>query len=875
MKFLLLIITSIWNIHAEAQRLFWVQGKVVDSTGMAIRGASISLKSINGTLFQISKADGSFSFRLLHTDSIWITVTSKGYSSFREKFYTDSAKPTLIIPSIVMKLLYQELSPVTVLRSKPVMIREDTTEFSANAFHVFNGAAVEDLLKRLPGVEVGMTGNVIFLGKNIGRARVDGKDFFGGDVLTAIRNLPADIVDKVQVIDDYGDKARLTGVKSGEPVQILNIIIKKDRRHGQFGQSEAGVGTKGKYTGTLSANAFNKEKQLSFDGGITNNSPQTADYSKSAAIHYADKWSKGLTSNGCIVYSTNDQTATNKILQDTRLVNGTMHQEQQNKEESVARNANFSFSLNHTPNPNLTLRLTPLLRIQNVEQSITSAFSNLEKNDSFSKSTDGHGLNKVENKLFQGGADLYFERILKHSKNRYSVQLNFQYSNGQHNEDITNSSIIRTDTLATTSSKRYLTNVGNINKTLNSIESFYIPSNRNSFFEFGHTLQYSFSRSDRATLQPINNTFEKVDSLSNLYDFLMMTNRFHIGYIASFGKTNLTAGIDVQPGYIRGHSGSKEGDEKYYYFNLLPIVEFSYAMSKNNRLTLQYNSTAQAPELRQLQPFTDLSNPQYPVTGNPALKPSLNQSVSVQYEQSFLEKKSVPSFSVGMSFTNIQNMVIANFLHPNDSSVVIERTAYLNANGFNTIQGRYQLTFPTAFSKKLRVLLGGSLARQHTVSMTDNILYSSVSLNWSQNIHVILDIPDILETDLSGNYSRTATNYNSGNTATSRSSTASWQFGDQIYIRGHWIFTQSLTQVFTNEGGLKLKTNPALVNAIVQKRFLKTNKASVTFTAYDIFNENNGVSQTVTPLSVTIQQSQFVGRYFLLSFSIRLQNFKE
>src|SRR5699024_4547325 len=127
------------------------------------------------------------------------------------------------------------LKDVNIYGMLPILIKEDTIQYNARAYEIRPGELVEDLMKQFPGVEINRNGLIKAQGQTITRVKVNGKDFFTGDVLTATRNLPADIVDNIQVIDDYGEQANFTGIKGTEPERIININLKKDRSRGMFG----------------------------------------------------------------------------------------------------------------------------------------------------------------------------------------------------------------------------------------------------------------------------------------------------------------------------------------------------------------------------------------------------------------------------------------------------------------------------------------------------------------------------------------------------------------------------------------------------------------------------------------------------------------
>jgi hypothetical protein len=161
------------------------------------------------------------------------------------------------------------LSEVTV-QVAAIVVKEDTIEYNASSFKVKEGAVVEDLLKKLPGIQVDKDGNVTAQGKAVTRVKVNGKDFFGGDVKTATKELPANIVDKIQIIDDYGDQATVSGIKDGDPDKVMNIQIKKDKNKGFFGRATAGYGTQDRYQASFNGNYFNNNRQISVIGNSNN-----------------------------------------------------------------------------------------------------------------------------------------------------------------------------------------------------------------------------------------------------------------------------------------------------------------------------------------------------------------------------------------------------------------------------------------------------------------------------------------------------------------------------------------------------------------------------------------------------------------------------
>ena len=162
---------------------------------------------------------------------------------------------------IYLRTASKDLGNVTVTQSV-IQMKNDTMEISASAFKTKPNAVAEDLLKKIPGMEVAKDGSVKSQGETVQRVLVDGKRFFGDDPKMATRNLPPDVIDKIQLFDDLSDQSKFTGFDDGNRVKTINITTKKDKRKGYFGKLVLGGGTAGKYDENISINRFNGNDQL-------------------------------------------------------------------------------------------------------------------------------------------------------------------------------------------------------------------------------------------------------------------------------------------------------------------------------------------------------------------------------------------------------------------------------------------------------------------------------------------------------------------------------------------------------------------------------------------------------------------------------------
>ncbi|RYY20663.1 MAG: carboxypeptidase regulatory-like domain-containing protein, partial [Sphingobacteriaceae bacterium] len=216
-KLLLSLLFLLLFFTASAQRNYQVQGVVQDTAGVPLAGSIIKLKTAQDSLTTVTDNNGLFNFNTIKTASFSLTVRLIGFNEYDQKYQFTTSIKLIKLPVIKLREALRQLKAVNIVDVNPITVKEDTIEYKAAAYKVREGSQVEDLVKKLPGLTVDKDGNVTAQGKPITRVRVNGKDYFGGDVQTATQNLPADIVENIQVIDDYGDQANLTGIKSGEP----------------------------------------------------------------------------------------------------------------------------------------------------------------------------------------------------------------------------------------------------------------------------------------------------------------------------------------------------------------------------------------------------------------------------------------------------------------------------------------------------------------------------------------------------------------------------------------------------------------------------------------------------------------------------------
>ncbi len=382
--FALLALFVFFNV--QAQKKINVAGIVKIEDGKALAKATVKLFFIGekDTLKTITTEKGVYTFKNVDAKKAEIEISHVGYKKFADKFDFTNADENEINNDIVMTSGNNMLETVTVESSK-ISIKEDTISYRIDSTMYRKNDNVEQVLKQLPGVEVDKDGKVTAQGKEVTKVKVNGKEFFGGDVKTATRQINADMVDKIQIVDDYGDQAAFTGVKDGDPTKTLNIQLKKDKNKTSFGNSTVGIGTEKRYLGSVSLSFFNNAQQISFTGNLNNINSNTFDFSrlpggmgaiagsmvrsfggsaggfggfgnsdgvgdtKTLGINYRDEWSKTLSVNGSYSFSKKNITTINDIYSQniTNNIDSSIFNKQTSTDYAITDNHRFSFNVEY------------------------------------------------------------------------------------------------------------------------------------------------------------------------------------------------------------------------------------------------------------------------------------------------------------------------------------------------------------------------------------------------------------------------------------------------------------------------------------------------------------------------------------------------
>jgi len=915
-KLLTLIISILISYTASAQTSRDISGVVNDSTGTSVIAATVKYIAGKDTLFTRTNLDGEFTFKGVKSSTFLLTVSSLGYQPLNKRFlYKDGASPIKLDP-ITMKFENRELSEVVISGTPSVTIKEDTVVYRASDYPLRENALAEDLLKKLPGVEVDKDGNVTAQGKAITKVRVNGKDFFGGDVRTATQQLPANILESAQIIDDYGDQANLTGIRTGDPEKILNFTIRPDKNKGYFARGSVGGGNKDRYQASLTGNTYNNKEQFSFIGNLNNTNSSVFNFGGggggfggggggarvqsgggggggmrftgggsggqannsgltsvgSVGLNYRNDYGTKLSSYGNYSFSNSNNDVISNQLQQNNFQNSLIATNQNSVKNVIGNNHRFDWNLEYRPDSLNYIKFSPNFSYGSSSNGENTSYLQY---DASRLSSDGTTLRNTDSKNPNFGANLLLNhRFQKRGRN---ISLYISANNSKTNQE--------DDQL--TQYINYIVNGGTSNVYRN--QQLY-DNNRNSrlFSNFSYNeplspkanLEFSYNHST-TTYKNARETFDISQagissyntSLSNNYNYSFSTDRFGLNYRFNEKKYNYSFGISAQPSVLEGKSVVMgiSTPNRNTGFNIIPSARYSYNFSRTRAVNAFYFARANEPTYIQLLPTPDISNPQYPVYGNPNLAAEFTHILNFRYNNFNFNSGDVLFFNLSGNYT--QDKIVSNIIRSMDPTIgLVQETRYLNTDGYYTANAFYNFSKP--FQEKKYVLsFRGSANYINNISYTDNI--KNIGKNWifSQGLNMQINPNKNLEFNPGLQYSLNTNTNDAITNNNTKVSTYTLNFNSKVYLLKTWLIGSDFGKSFNNGYSSALAVNPFIINTYLEKQFFKDKSSTLRFQAYDLLNENTSVSRAVSGNVITDSQSNRLSRYFMLSFTIRLQKF--
>jgi len=869
MKFYFLLFFIFFQI-ASVSAQYLVKGTVQDSSGLGLPGAIVRVKFQGDSVGITADINGNFAFKNIKSPNFIISAAFIGFQNYIKEYKFDDSKKDITVPVIKLQYISTDLNEVIITAATPVRIKEDTVEFNASSFPVREGDAIEEVLKKLPGIEVDKDGNVTTQGKPITKIRLNGKDFFGTDVATAIQNLPADIVKNLQVIDDYGDQANLTGIKTGDPEKVLNINVQEDKKRGYFARGTGGMGNSDRYIANVRGNSFKGERQISFNGIMNNTNMRGGGggdgvtNTKSVGLNYRNEWNKKISANGGYNYRSRENNTfateyTQNFLQDFTRIENSINENSNNNNDH-----NFWGNFEYTIDTLNFLKISPNFSF-NSSDNYSTGNSNISQpglltlRDNFS-ATNASSANV--------GGNVFFNHKFQKKGRNASVFSYFNYSKGDNFRDAQNEYVI-TDSVGADSLRNQYQLIDNNtrNTRIGANFSYTEPVGKRSFLE----LNYNHTRSATTTGVDTRDVEDGMQianpNLSNNFEYQFTTNRVGLNYKFIAEKYHYTLGLSAQPALLEGQNISKNISTHNRTLNWIPSARMVYRFTKQKTFTLNYNGRSNQPGFNQLQPLTDSSNLQNTVIGNPYLKPEFTHGVNVEYNQS--DWNQGHTLFANFSFSQTENKIVTTKIQVPET--INQVTSYTNTDGFYNIRGDYSYSKPFA-DRKFTIVWEGGASLNNNIAFNDNVRINAKNFLVNQGLEFKLDLKDIVDLGFKTSYSINKTHYSQSFEDRQTNRLMFSLEGRNYFFKDlslGYDFSKAINSGFNNAA----VKNPTLLRLYMEYRFLKGNMGTIRLQGFDLFNQNEGISRDVFDNVIVDRQTNRLGRYFLMTFGLRLSKF--
>jgi hypothetical protein len=865
----MLLVSCVLTSKAQS---YTVKGTVVDTAGLPLPGAAVRIKWGTDSLGISANNDGTFTLDKVKSRQFTLSAAFIGFQTFIKQYAFDKGE-VFDLSAIKLKAELNTLEGVVISGALPVKVTEDTVSFNASAFPVREGDAADEILKKLPGIKVDKDGNVTSQGTPVSKIRVNGKDFFGTDVATAIKNLPADIIKNLQFIDDYGDQAKLTGLKTGEPQKILNLTIQEDKKKGYFARASGGLGNADRYNTSLRANSMKGERQISFDGTVNNANNRGGGGDglttrNAAGLNYRNEWSEKLSADSWYNFedvsnNTTSTALTQNFLQSsagdfTRLENS------RNDNTSKRDNHGFGGNLEYKADTTNYLKISPEF-YYNTNSGKYGGVSNISQQNLLTKRTSN---NNSDNSSLNLKINVFYNHKFSKRGRNFSAWGNVNQNNNDNGNNVFNDYRITDNGIDSTRIQNQLNDQTNRSFGTYGGVSYMEPLWKKTFVEVNYNYGRNATTNNRHVYDVTSDIQNFNTDLSNDYDYQFITNKIGMNYRYISDKLNYTLGVNAQPALLTGQNLTRNISTEQKTFNVIPSARLSYKFNNQKSFDINYWGKNNQPGFYQLQPITDNSNLQNTVTGNPNLKPEFVNSVNAHYKQSDWNLGHV--LFANVSYSQTQNKIVTTkLLIP---GTLNQTTSYTNTDGFYNFHGDYYMSKPF-LSRKFSIGYSGSGDLNNNVAFIDNNKNFGKNTVWRQELEFKVDLENIVNLEIETSYSQNKTEYSEE--GFDDRLTKRYEYG----IEGRNYFFKDLTlgydlskQINTGFNNAQIR-NPTILRLFMEYKLMKKDRGTLRLDGFDLLDENSGISRDVFDNVIVDRQVNRLGRYFMLSFIFKVNKF--
>lgn len=926
-----LLLTATLSTYAQ-NKIVTVSGRVIEAgTKEPVELAAVQLLSLPDSAQvagMTTSTQGYFSLSKQKPGKYLLKVSFIGYVTKIIPVQLTANVPAKKMGNIELATDAVMLQEAVVVAEAPqVTVVEDTLMYNSSAYRTPEGAMLEELVKKLPGAEIDDDGNVKINGKDLKKIMVDGKEFFGGDVKTGLKNLPVDMVDKLKTYDKKSDLARVTGIDDGEEETVLDLTVKKGMNQGWFGNADLGAGTKDRYTGRMMLNRFVDKTQFSIIGSANNvndqgfsgggggprwHSNNGLNATKMLGANFATQTNK-LELGGSVRYNFQDADISSINSSERFLQNGNSYSNSNNKNRNKGTNLNADFRMEWKPDTLTNIIFRPNFsygRTNNASHSESGTFNEdpfnliVNPNDylnfdnlsddplkdirvnatnsaslSKGKSLSGNATLQVNRKLNNRGRNLTFRGVFGYGDNDNDQYTQSETRYYQLLNHLGGDSILYRNQYITTPTRNY---------NYTAQVTYSEPIAKATFLQFSYQFQYKYSKSDKTTFDlldypdwaiggalPSGYESHAVDSLSKNAEYRYYNHDASVGLRFIRPKYQLNVGMSFQPqnSTLSYKKGDYMIDTTRTVFNFAPNMDLRFRFSKVSQLRFTYRGRSNQPTMENLLPITDNSNPLNIRMGNPGLKPSFAHTMRLFYNTYNAEKQR--GIMTHFSFTATQNSISNSTRYNEETGGLITRPENINGNwnafgmfGFNTALKNKKYTINTFTNVNYQ----NNVAFLYNQDTKNNDRNTSTGLTLGERVTGSYR-NDWFEFSLNGSINYTAERNKLR--PENNQEPYTYSYGASTNITMPWKMTLATNIANQSRRGYRdssMNRDELIWNAQLAQSLLK-GAATVSFEVYDILRQQSNISRSLSADMRSVSEYNGINSYCMVHFIYRLNIF--
>ena len=879
-----------------------IKGTVKDTTEKKVLSlASVNvLRAKDSVLVKTVRTsnNGEFTIASLPVGNYIVMVSYPQYADFTDKITVGSTPLTL---SIAIDTKAHILKEVIVKNTvSAIRVKGDTTEYKADSFYVTPNADVQELLKKMPGIQVNARGEITAQGEKVNKVLVDGEEFFSDDPAVVTKNLRADVVDKVQVFDKKSDQAVFTGIDDGQKSKTINLQLKEDKKNGYFGKAEAGSNFNQFGNGKLMTNAFKGKRKIAGyvttdntkfdnlnwdeaqnygdgggmvtefnDGGMSMIFNSEGDEGgstgfpnqQSAGATYSNKFDKGSVNTSAqynrLIVNGLTSSYSKTILPTNSIVNNT-NSTQRNEKKKYKLSTTDQWGTDSTGLFKLTLKGA------NVISDNTTSFTGgsfIPETGATLNNTARTTSNSTNDKTLNGSLSYR----LRFAKKGRTISVNSDFNFGDKTQDgllnaqndFFNASnvIIKQETIAQTKSLSQLTSAGSVNTVYTE------PLGKNSFLIFNYKIGLAGNNSERNTFDAKTGQPKiKVDTLSNHFKFNTVNNSGNISYRYAVKKVNFNIGTGVGSANYSMFDYATNANRSINFTNFIPSATFNFTPKQQKKLVLSYVGNTQNPSLLQIQPIIDNTDPLNITVGNANLRQSFTNRFSFNFNNFKVMKSKYVQFNGSFSNTN-DAIATSSTIDGFGKSV----NQYVNVDGnYNFSTGLYY-GFDLYKGINFGMNTGVNGGRYNNIVNGIKNTNDNISSRFSIELSYWGDKKINFWSNFEASNNKTVSSIRPG------ASTNFWSYRSnsnvQIKFKKAKFFIDLSTDITVYQKSVAFpnQRNIYLVHPSMRKVISKNDKWEAKLMIYDIFNQNQFVDRNITSNFISETANNGIRRYALFS----------